>query len=162
VMPRNVDPPSRIEDLASALNKLAIMRKRLEEEWEATYTAFMEAAEGRSSVSFYDSEDKETVVTATIVRGTRITIDPDRLKRELGASMWGKVTRPQLDKELLEARIAVGEVDPTVVGTCSQEAPVKPYVRFSARKGVIKPQARVRGHRQPSEASPRRIRKKEK
>lgn len=68
-------------------------------------------------------------VKVTIVEPSRIVIDENRLKRSLGARMWAKVTRTVLDRRLLDACIAVGDVDANVVANCSDEVPSKPYVR---------------------------------
>ena len=76
-----------------------------------------------------------TEAKGTLIEGTRIVIDEAALKKRLGAGMWDKITKQVIDKEKLEARIAVGDIPATAVAVCSEEFPNKPYVRVTkARK----------------------------
>lgn len=70
-------------------------------------------------------------VHGTLVESTVVEIDADRLKGELSAPMWKRVTKTVLDKEKLEAHVATGDIDPNVVASCSEEKPRAPYIRLS-------------------------------
>jgi transcriptional regulator with AAA-type ATPase domain len=74
-----------------------------------------------------DMEDG-TPVNVTVVRGTKVNIDENGLKKALGASMWDKVTTKSLDMKKLQAYIASGEIDPMVVANVSKETAIAPYV----------------------------------
>lgn len=78
--------------------------------------------------------DEETRVQGTLVEGSRVVIDHERLKKALGYEKWMKVTSPQLDKDKLEDAVAKGLVDPNVVAECSEEKPNSPYIRLTWKK----------------------------
>lgn len=65
-----------------------------------------------------------------------LTIDEDRLKKELGARAYNRLTTPQLDEVKLEAAIRSGQVDPNVVAACSTESSTEYLeVRFTKKRG---------------------------
>lgn len=102
-------------------------------------------------------------ITATVIRGSRLIIDEDRLKKQLGATIWNKITQKVLDKQRLEAAIALGDIDPNTVAMVSEERQNKPYFKFKVQeKSVTKSQQekRVTGRKAMSPHSPRRIIKK--
>lgn len=108
---------------------------------------------GQSTVS--TTLGSGATVKGTLVEGTRVTIDADRLKGALGAPLWKKVTKQVLDNEKLEAAVALGEVDPNVVAACSTEKDVKPYVRLSGKfspTDVIEAKVAVKRVRKPNRA----------
>jgi hypothetical protein len=78
--------------------------------------------------------DDYSTIQATVVKGTRLKIDEDRLKKNLGATMWAKVTKRVLDKAKLEDAIARGAVSPVDVATCSEEVPNKTYVKLTEKR----------------------------
>jgi hypothetical protein len=81
-------------------------------------------------------------ITGTLVKGSTINIDQERLKRALGAQGWQNITTRVLDKAKLEDAMAKGLVDATVVAQCSVETPKRPYITIAER--VVE---RVRGRR---------------
>ncbi len=85
-------------------------------------------------VKIVGCQDGADTVTATLVEGARVVIDPQKLKQGLGASLWNKVTKRVPDKGLIEAGIAAGEVDPNIVAAASEEVPNRPYIRISAKR----------------------------
>lgn len=70
-------------------------------------------------------------ITATVVRGERVIISEESLKKKIGATLWGKVTKQVLDKEKLEAHVATGAISATDVAACSETKENKPYVKVS-------------------------------
>jgi hypothetical protein len=67
----------------------------------------------------------------TLVEPTRIEIGEAMLKRKLGATLWKRITKTILDRDLLEHEMAAGNVDPKVVAMCSEEVPIAPYIKIS-------------------------------
>lgn len=67
-------------------------------------------------------------LTGTLVESTTVTVDEAKLKKSIGATAYKKLTKPVLDKGLLEDAMARGVVDPNTVSACSIEKPRKPYV----------------------------------
>jgi hypothetical protein len=72
-------------------------------------------------------------ITGTLVEGTNLRIDEERLKRALGAARWQQITSRVLDKAKLEDAIARNLVDANVVAQCSGEQPRRPYVTIAER-----------------------------
>lgn len=71
------------------------------------------------------------IAKGTLVKGTRVVIDAERLKKALPARIWGKVTKQVVDNTLLEAAVAIGDVDANVVADCSTVNDVRPFVRVT-------------------------------
>lgn len=61
-------------------------------------------------------------------------VDPEKLKKAMGAPAFNKLTSAHLDQGKLEAAIALGHLDPNVVSACMK--PVTEYVdvRFGKRR----------------------------
>lgn len=80
-------------------------------------------------------EDEGVEATVQMKRRETMTIDPERLKKALGAPTFNKLTTPQLDESKVEAAIQLGEIDPNVVASCTTETST-PYLeaRFKALK----------------------------
>jgi hypothetical protein len=72
-------------------------------------------------------------VKGTLVKASTVVIDPDKLKGDLTAAMWKRVTKQVLDKEMLEAHVATGDIDPNVVAAASEEKFSKPYIKVSGK-----------------------------
>jgi len=72
-------------------------------------------------------------VKGTLVQGTRVVIDGERLQKQLTASQWKKVTTNTLDNRKLEAAVAIGVIDANVVAAVSTVNDVKPYVKVSGK-----------------------------
>lgn len=70
-------------------------------------------------------------VKGTVIAAERIVIDADRLKNEIGAKLWDKVSVRTLDKGLLEAHVKTKAVDENVVAACTEIKTNKPYVKIS-------------------------------
>lgn len=87
-------------------------------------------SKGVKSVSTDVDGDK---VQGTLVRPERTTIHEDKLKQALDSKTWGKVTTQVLDKEKLEAAVAMGIVDPNVVAAASEVKATKPFVKLSGK-----------------------------
>jgi hypothetical protein len=84
---------------------------------------------GKAKVSLPDGHS----ISASIVQGSSVRIDEDRLRKAVGAVVWGKITTRVLDKRKLDAFIASGEVKPVTVAKVSEEVPTAPYPRITRR-----------------------------
>jgi len=73
---------------------------------------------GQKSVSC--DVDDETRAVVRIKNREKQVIDEEKLKKQLGAKAFNKLTRRVLDEEKLEAAITLGEVDPNVVAACTE------------------------------------------
>lgn len=103
--------------------------------------------EGVKTITVEDGPDN---ILGTWVQGTRITIDEARLRKELGAAAFDKLCSKKLDGQLLEEAIAKGQIDATLVASCSNEAPNKPYVKLTVKTNV---RTAATGRRKPTKAS---------
>lgn len=114
------------------LDELGDLRARKTDTEDAIKTTQQGLAElmDRDGVKTMTSERYK----GTLVNATRVKIDEDRLKKELGHKVWAKVTTPSLDKEKLEAAIAMDLVDPMVVAKCSTTSETT-SIRVTAKKG---------------------------
>lgn len=72
-------------------------------------------------------------VSATRIQAERAVIDEARLKKRLGAFLWGKVTTQALDRKKLEQAVASGEVKAAAVADCTDLFPNKPFVKITRR-----------------------------
>lgn len=122
-------------ELAVAKNQLAVAVKRKADVEEALVAALR--AKGDKSVSV--TIDGSTV-KGTLVEGTRVSINADRLKIALPLKTWNKVTKRVLDNAMLEAAVAMKEVDPNIVADCSVINDVSPYIRVSGAEAVAQVQ----------------------
>lgn len=92
----------------------------------------------KDGIKTITTEDGPDDVTGTYVGGILITIDEDRLRKEIGATAFDKLTKKVLDQEKISEAIAQGKLDPVTVAACSTEKERAPYVRLTVRKGVRK------------------------
>lgn len=117
--------------LQEDLKALAAAKERVKD-WQDAVKEFEQLvidglkAAGQKSVSANNGD-----LVGTLVEGSVIEIDPEGLKKALGPAMWKKVTKQVLDKEKLEAHIAIGDVDANVVAGVSKEKDRKPYVKVT-------------------------------
>lgn len=81
----------------------------------------------------HEVKDGKSLVTATVVRGARAVLDEGMLQKNLGSTLWNKVTTRVLDRKKLEAYVASNEVDPMVVARATSEVPNKPYVKITRK-----------------------------
>jgi uncharacterized protein YciI len=80
--------------------------------------------QGRTTVEYDGTK-------GALVRGVRLDIDQDKLRKSVGAKLWEKITTRVLDKKLLESAVALGDVDPVVVAQATEERAIAPYVRIT-------------------------------
>lgn len=73
------------------------------------------------------------ILIGTLVTPSTVEIDEPRLKRQLGAKVWKKVTKQVLDRKLLDDALSTGEVDIAVVAQCSQEKFRSPYIKLTTK-----------------------------
>lgn len=78
--------------------------------------------------------DDDVKYTATVVAPTRVIVNPDKLKKAIGAEAFKKITKPVMVEALLEDAIAQGTIDMNIVAQCSDEVPSKPYIKITEKK----------------------------
>lgn len=76
-------------------------------------------------------------LSGTVVQPERTTIDADGLEHDLTKRQWERVSSRVLDKELLEAAVAQGIVDISVVHKHSETKPTKGYVKVSGKVPTV-------------------------
>lgn len=72
-----------------------------------------------------------SVHNITRVQATKVHILWDKLRKRIGAGLWNKITIRVPDSKLLEAHIANGDIDATIVAECSEETSNKPFVKVT-------------------------------
>ena len=77
------------------------------------------------------SKEGERLVKATKIQNHRTTIDEASLRHALPEKVWIMISTRVLDKKKLEAHMAAGDVDPTVVANASTETASAPYIKIS-------------------------------
>lgn len=116
------------------------LASRAEADWRSMQKPLLElfskAKTTSVTVKLNEDEVKQhgwRMITGTVVEGTTLTVNQERLKKLLGASRWRKVTTPTLDMAKLEAAVAEGLVTPEEVAECSDEVPKAAYIRVTAK-----------------------------
>ena len=69
-----------------------------------------------------------------MVQGTKVIIDDEQLKRDVGTTVWNRITRRVIDNALLEDAIATGKIDQSIVAGASSEVPMRAYVKITEPK----------------------------
>lgn len=117
-----------MQDYLLELARIKEAISNLNEEKLETECLLIEALEkkGQKSVTANNGD-----ITGTLVKGSTISIDEEKLKKSLGAALWKKVTKQVLDKERLEAHIVTGDVDANVVAAASTEKDRKPFIKVT-------------------------------
>jgi len=132
-------PKQLPESAADKLVDLIIARSRSKDYAEAAkalqpdVVAAIEKL-GQKSASV---EDDGFVYTGTVVRGSSVKLDPDKLKTRIGSKLWNRVTTRTLDSAKLEAAVASGLITEQDVAVCSEEVERAPFI-----KGTVKPSSR--------------------
>lgn len=124
------------EDAANALIDLILKRaeaKELGEEAKVLQPAVVEAIEAMNQKSA-STEFDGNIYTGTVVRGSSVKLDPDKLKARIGSKLWTRVTSRTLDSAKLESAVANGLVSEHDVAVCSEEVERTPFI-----KGTVKP-----------------------
>lgn len=75
---------------------------------------------GMEKIAVTDFSDEETA-TVRLKERDNSKINPDRLKKAIGAKAFNRLTVPTLDEAKIEAAITLGELDPKVVAQCVDE-----------------------------------------
>ena len=89
----------------------------------------------KSSIIVLSPDDSYKV---TLVEGSRLIIDEDRLHKKLNAAQWKSVTKSVMDRGLLENAINAGDVDAQVVAEASTEIANAPYIKVTPVKNTEK------------------------
>lgn len=74
-------------------------------------------------------------LSITLVEGSTMLLDEQKLKTALGAQMWSKVTSRVLDRKKLDAYVASGDINPLVIARASTEKPKTPFVKVVPKRG---------------------------
>ena len=122
---------SRIADIRDLRDQADQIGEEVDEVQKAI-VADMHAADLKTTTVTVERRGRFHV---TLGQSVSKVINEQRLKKRLGQALWMKVTTRTLDKKKLDAFIASGEVDPTVVADCTDEFPGKEYVKVQ-RKGT--------------------------
>lgn len=114
--------------------------KRAEEEWRAMQPGLIDLFRKAKSASVTVSVDADEVhkvgfqrLTGTLVEGSTVVVNQERLKKLLGSARWSKVTTPTLDMAKLEAAVASGLITAEEVAECSDEVPKAAYIRVTVK-----------------------------
>lgn len=67
-----------------------------------------------------DFDDEQDATVRVKVR-ENLSIDAERLKKAIGAPAFNKLTEPVLSEAKVEAAIQLGDLDPNVVASCTNE-----------------------------------------
>ena len=142
-MPRVSKPSVSPEELAASIYAL---RSQIEElsQHKADLEAMLldagvETVEVRTDS--YGDPGQYVDVKMTVVNSSTVTVIEDKLRKALGVARFNKMTKRVLDKSLLEDAMAKGAVSPTVVASCSEERPRKPYLRTTIKAAPKRAQA---------------------
>lgn len=73
-------------------------------------------------------------VSATLVEGERLVIDEALLISKLDKRQLGKIMKPVVDRELLEAAVKLGHISADLVASCSEMKPSAAYIKFTEKK----------------------------
>jgi len=123
---------SEQEDLLRlATIKAAI--KSLGEEQDAIEARLVKSIQDKGRRSLTVQVEDGPRVRGTVVAGTRMVLHEDKLRQQLDAKQWEKVSTRVLDKEKLEAAVVQNIVDAQVVAAASEEFPNKPYIRVTGK-----------------------------
>lgn len=105
--------------------------KTIKEEVDMVKGRMMDRMDERNRKSLKVKFSDGKVHNIAKVQATSVHILWDKLKKRVGAGMWKKITIQVPDQKLLEAHMANGEIDPTVVAECSEETAAKPYIKVT-------------------------------
>ena len=68
---------------------------------------------------------------ATVITSERVTYNNKTLKKALGAKLWNRIKKEQVDSSKLKSLVSGGQIDPMIVAQCSEITKSKPYLRIS-------------------------------
>lgn len=141
-----------MQDDLVALARIKVQAEDLAAEKTTIEARIITALEkkGQKSLVVMEGANK---VSGTLVAPQRVTVDEERLRKALTAKDWKTITRLVLDKTLLEAAVAVNQIDANVVAQCSDVKDTKPYIKVSgdvraigtapaAKKRAVRPKPR--------------------
>ena len=116
-----------LDDLVSSMARIKEQSDTLKEERQETASALLHALKdaGKTKHRTPWSEDHDAV--ASVRERDNSRVDPERLKKAIGAKQFNKLTSPQLDMAKVEAAIQLGDLDANVVAQCTDES-VTEYV----------------------------------
>lgn len=76
-------------------------------------------------------------ITVTLVEGSRLVIDYEKLKRKVGAKVWEKITKRVPDPALMDQAIKDGLLTPVDIAECSTTVANSPYLKPSKVSGNL-------------------------
>lgn len=119
---RKIDERAKqiLDELVTTAAQIKVRRDRAEadrQEHNPALLAQMQQAGVRTHrVPWSDDQD----AVSTIKRRDNTRIDPERLKKAIGAKAFHKLTTAHLDDAKVDAAIQLGELDPNVVAQCME------------------------------------------
>lgn len=134
--PKAADKQRMIKEAESIISEVALLRAegadiadQVKVKQSEVLTLLKRA--GINSHKFIDSDGHS--LSTTVVQGTKIALDEEKLRKKVGAALWNKITTRVLDRKKLEAFVASGEVSQTVLAQCSDETPNTPYIKITVK-----------------------------
>lgn len=111
--------------------------KESKEESEAEYRSFQEQiietmVKGDMERDLIRGTSRGDVQIALVAGVTR-NIDPVELLDNLPEDVVEKVTKKVIDPKLLEAAVALGEIDEKLIESATTETPKRPYLRVTVK-----------------------------
>lgn len=114
----------RLHDLANQLHTAKKAQTAAKEIASEISDALLELMDQMGETVANHDDGKFTIVESSVLE-----YDEAGIKKALGAKGWGTITRTVMDKKLLEAQIAAGNIDPVVIAQCTTEVPRSRYLR---------------------------------
>lgn len=128
VKPKNAE--DRLIQIAALRKRAAAIKAKIDEQ-QAVLLEEMEALELTTLTVHSEIDDVD--ITGTRVQASSVVIDETKLQKKVGASIWNKITRKQLDKKLLESAVQSGAVKETDLADASTVTPNKPFVKVTVK-----------------------------
>lgn len=121
--------------IQEAIELLRYHRARKAESEDSAKTYQDEAIAGMKGmdVKSFSYEAEGQKVKATLVSPTKLVPNEAGLKKALGTKLWQKVSTRTLDIGKLEALMAAGEIDPSLVAQYFKDEPKGEYLRITVR-----------------------------
>lgn len=105
----------------------------------ASVNAIEAMRRAKMSTVFIEVDDGSSVtgtIRVTLVEGTRLTTDWDKVRRRVGADVWRKITKQVPDQALIDQALKEGLITTQVIAECSETLPNQPYLKPTI-KGIV-------------------------
>jgi len=119
---KEVEVEKVLDELAAA----KLERELVDNKIGRLQEALLKYAETTESKTLSSKRHKATVVTSE-----RVTYNNATLKKALGAKLWNRIKREQVDSSKLKSLVSGGLIDPVIVAQHTEITQSKPYLRIS-------------------------------